>query len=155
MPFDEEEDDSSTQRKVSLKKVSSQKSIFEEMPKKQTQAEFDKKVQQVQDKKSANAQKAFELAGEFKKIINDRTLSKNKSPFAKELEKEVLTKLVFLAKEVNADPNEPEGEGNLGCIVLLMNTLFSQRDRINNLEYELSLLIQKINDTKNKENPQK
>ena len=139
LPFDEDSQDAPITPKIGLKKVSSQKSIFDGLSKKPSVADFEKQVHQAQERKTATMLKASELAVEFKKIINDRTLSQNKSPFAKELEKEILTKLVKMAKEVNADPTEPEGEGNLSCVVLLMNVVFSQRDRLNQLEYSLSI----------------
>lgn len=143
MPFDEDEPIESPQ-KVTLKKVSSQKSIFDNMPKKPTQEEFSQKVASNQEKMATYKQKASELALQFKKIIEDKTLSQNKNIFALEVEKEVLSKMVQLAVDINNDPNEQEGMGSLTWITLLFKTVLSQRDRINNLEYNLSILEKKL-----------
>lgn len=145
MPFDEEEDSPSIQsQKVGLKKVSSQKSIFDSMPKKPTQAEFEDKVHAVQERMSNNKKQASDLASQFIKIMTDKTLKENKSPFALDMEKEVLTNMISLAVQINSDPNEQyDGMGSLGWITLLLKTCLSQRDRINRLEYALTLLDKK------------
>jgi hypothetical protein len=46
--------------------------------------------------------------------------------------------------EINVDPIEKEGMGSLTWITLLFTTCLSQRDRLNKLEYSLSLLDKKI-----------
>ena len=143
MPFDEE-DDLDSNRKIGLKKVSSQKSMFDEIPKKPTAEDFQKKVTATQEKSLNYKQRASELAIQFKKICEDKTLVQNKSVFASEIEKEVLSKMVELAIEINNDPNEQEGMGSLSWITLLMKVVLSQRERINVLEYNLSLLEKKL-----------
>lgn len=145
MPFDEEEDSPSIQsQKIGLKQVSSQKSIFDSMPKKPTQAEFEEQVHAVQERMSTNKRRASELASQFIKIMSDKTLKENKSPFAVDMEKEVLTNMISLAIQIDEDPNEQHsGMGSLGWIALLCKTCLAQRDRINKLEYALSLLDKK------------
>lgn len=143
MPFDEDPDSDSSQ-KIGLKKVSSQKSIFENLPKKPTPEDFEKKVAAVQEKAVGYKQRAAELALQFKKTVEDKTLAANKNVFAIEVEKEILTKMVQLAIEINNDPNEQEGMGSLSWITLLFKTVLSQRDRINNLEYMVSILEKKL-----------
>jgi hypothetical protein len=146
MPFDEEDNDApSTQsQKVGLKNVSTQKSIFDSMPKKPTQEEFDKKVKTVQEKASAHKSRAAELAVNFSKLLTDKTLPQNKNPFQKELEKEVVTQMVQLGIDINNDPNEQEGMGSMTWITLLLKICLSQKDRINQLEYSVSQMEKKI-----------
>jgi hypothetical protein len=144
-PFDEEESKASAQsQKIGIKKASSQKSIFESMPKKPTQEEFDQKVQQVQKKASSYKIRASELAIQFNRAMADKTLPQNKNVFQQEIELDLLRNMVKLAQEVNSDPNETEGEGSLSWITVLLKTSFNQRDRINNLEYALSQLEKNI-----------
>jgi len=143
MPFDEEEE-KPINPKIGLRNVSSQKSIFENIPKKPSPEDFDKKVKEIQDRNSGYKQRAAELAVAFKKMIEDKTLVQNRNIFANELEKETLTKMIQLAVEINNDPNEQEGMGSLGWITLLLKTVLSQRDKINNLEYRIFHLEKKI-----------
>jgi hypothetical protein len=148
MPFEEDEQPlAPATPKVGLKNVSSQKSIFDSIPKKPSPEDFDKKVKEIQDKNLGYKQKAAELAINFKKLMEDRTLVQNKNIFASELERELLSKMIQLAAEINNDPNEQEGMGSLGWITLLFKTMFSQRDRINQLEYRLFQLEKKLDPT--------
>lgn len=140
MPFDDNEHKS----KVGLKQVSSQPSIFDNMPKKPSQEDFNQQVQKVQEKKSQYNAMASELIVEFSKSIKDKTLPQNKTIFQKEIETELLSKMVKLAAIINNDGDEQEGMGSLGWITLLFKTAFAQRDRINILEYNLSQIEKKM-----------
>lgn len=145
MPFDEEEDQQSVQsQKLGLKKVSTQKSIFDNMPKKRSQEELNEKVAAAQKRAGTHKVKAMELASQFNKILADKTLPQNRNMFQKEVEKELLGKMVQLAADINNDPNEQfDGMGSLGWITLLLRTCFNQRDKINLLEYRVEQLEKK------------
>ncbi len=79
MPFDEEDKPSVQSQKIGIKKVSSQKSIFETMSKNPTQEDLDKKVQQVQERDSSYKARASDLALQFNKAMLDKTLPQNKN----------------------------------------------------------------------------
>jgi len=146
MPFDEEDSDQQSvqSKKLGLKNVSSQKSIFESMPHKPTQEDLDNKVQEIQKKASQHKIKAADLAMQFNKSMADKTLPQNRNMFQQEVEKELLSQMVQLAVDINNDPNEKfEGMGSLSWITLLLKTCFSQRDKINLLEYKVSQLEKK------------
>lgn len=151
MPFDEEDDDTLPNlppKKLGLKNVSAQKSIFDDMPKKQTQEEFDKKVHNREENNANYKERAADLAIKFKKLQDDKTLPSNRSIFANDMEREVLTGMISLAVEINNDPNEEnEGMGSLSWITLLFRTSLAQRDRINKLEYALMQLEKKTDTT--------
>jgi hypothetical protein len=49
-----------------------------------------------------------------------------------------------LAQEINSDPGELDGVGSLVWVVLLLKSCFAQRDKINNLEYKLSLIEKRL-----------
>jgi hypothetical protein len=146
MPFDEEDNDqpSVQSQKLGLKKVSTQKSIFDSVPKKPTQGDLDVTVKKIQERASTYKAKAAELALQFNKAMADKTLSQNRNMFQQEIEKELLKQMVELAVDINNDPNEKEGMGSLSWITLLLRTAFSQRDKINGLEYRLSQLEKKF-----------
>ena len=144
MPFDEEDNEEILPQKVSLKQVSTQKSIFDNISKKPSIENLEKRAQQIHDKSSTYKVRAAELATQFNKVMADKTLKSNKNIFAQELEKELLSKMIQLAVEINNDLIEQEGMGSLSWITLLLKTCFAQRDRINSLEYTLSLLEKKF-----------
>lgn len=134
MPFDEEDNDKAPiVNKKGLKRVSSQKSIFEDMPKKPTQEEFETKVKKSQERALGYKQKAAEYCAQFKKVMSDKTLPQNRNVFITEMETELLSNMIKLAETVNIDPNEKEGMGSLMWIVLLFQICLSQRDKINKL----------------------
>lgn len=129
--------------KTGLKKVSTQKSIFEDIPKKPTQEDLDRRVKDMQDRDSSFKSRTAELAVKFRKIMEDKTLPQNKSIFVVEMEKEVLSSILQLAAEVNNHPDEIEGMGSLSWIAQLFKTCLAQRDRMNKFEYALEQLSKK------------
>lgn len=145
MPFDEEEDDDSINQKIGLKKVSSQKSIFELGAKKTNQQDLVNKVNKIQENSNSYKSRAALLASEFNKTMSDKTLKQNKNLFSREMERELLTNMIQLAVDINNDPYEQEGMGTLSWITLLLKTCLSQRDRINQLEFSISNLENKLN----------
>lgn len=151
MPFDEEEELEIPQ-KIAIKKVSSQKSIFDSHPKKPSKEDLEKRVQDYQDKDFTIKTQAAELTAQFKKMMADKTLKKNKSIFAAELEQELLSKMIDLGIKINDDPDQKhESMGSMSWIILLFRTCLYQRDRINELEFTLSQIDKKINATISKE----
>lgn len=150
MPFDEESDQeqpSLKSQKVGLKNVSSQKSIFDAVPKKPTQEDLDQKVKQVQERAIGYKMKAAELALQFNKAMVDKTLPQNKNMFQGEIERELMQKMIQLAIDINNDPVEDEGMGSMTWITMLLKTCFSQRDRINKLEYAVTQLDKRTDPT--------
>ncbi len=143
MPFDEDEKDLDLSNNKSLKKVSSQKSIFDTIQKKPTQDSFEKKVKEVQEQKNAYQNRLSELTEQFIKVLSDKTLKNNKNPFEAEFERELLIKMMQVAIDINADQNEPEGSGSLPWISLLLKVALNQRNKLNELEYALSQLKEK------------
>ena len=138
-PFDEEEEQPDP-KLIAPKNVSTQKSIFDSLPKKPTKEDFERKIKDIEDKGFSHKTNATELALQFKKAMEDKTLYINKSVFARELEKEILSKMINLAIDINEDENEKEGMGTLSWVTLLLKTCFAQRDKINEIEYRISQL---------------
>lgn len=144
MPFDDDYKKLSDQPAQSgVKNVSSQKSIFDNKPRKQTQQEFDQRVKNVEEVKSGYKSQTAELGVSFNKLMADKTLVENKNILAQDMEREVLVRMVRLAEAINNDPaEEKDGNGSLSWVALLLKTCLNQRDRINQLEYELSKIKQ-------------
>lgn len=132
------------EQKVTLKKVSSQKSMFDGAPKKPTPQEAQQQVEADQNRSSTYKKKASELASQFVRMMTDKTLPQNKSIFSVEAKRELLQNMVQLARDINNDPNELDNDGTLIWIIVLFNTCFDQRDRINQLEYSLTQVSKKM-----------
>lgn len=144
-PFSEDEDELPNKpTKSGLKNVSSQKSIFDNVDKKPTQEDLNKKVKDDQNRISSHKVKASELNSQFYKIVADKTLPKNKNLFQQEMERDLMSKMIQLASDINNDADEGEGMGTLVILVPLMKTCLNQRDRLNNLEYAFSQLEKKL-----------
>lgn len=141
MPFDEEPDDTLPKKNIGLKKVSSQKSMFESLPKKTSPEEFERRVAQVQEKAVGYKRELAELTQKFIGLINDKTLKQNKTVLNIDYEKEVISDMVRLASTIDNDPNEQEGMGSLGLTAILLKIVLSQRNRINQLEYSIEQLV--------------
>jgi hypothetical protein len=136
MPFDEEDqEETHSPSRDGLKKVSSQPSLFDKMPKKPTQADLDLKVQQIQERTTGYKLKVSEFAIGFNKAIKDKTLRQNKNIIQRDMEKELIDEMIKFAFQVNEDPAEQEGAGSVSLIMLLLQAIMFQRDRINELEY--------------------
>jgi hypothetical protein len=142
-PFDEEPK-GPRENKVTLKNVSSQKSMFDGSAKKPTPQDFQQQVHSSQERASSYKVRASDLAMQFAKMMADKTLPQNKNVFALETKRELLQNMVQLAKDINNDINEEESDGSLIWIIVLFNTCFDQRDRINQLEYALTQTNKKI-----------
>lgn len=136
------------ENRVKLKQVSSQKSMFDDMPKKKpTQQEFQQQVHEAQERSSSYKVRAAKLVQEFGKMMADKTLPENKSIFSREGERELLGQMMQLAIEINNDSTEQEGMGSLSWVAVLFNTCLAQRDRLNFLEFRLEKAEKTINST--------
>lgn len=144
MPFND--DDFVSKKKVGVKLTNKVKEDSNPGPSKE---DFDKKVDEIHQKSLSYKERAAELALSFKKIMFDKTLSQNKTVFSTDLEKEVLTKMVSLAIEINNDENEQEGMGSLGWITLCLKYLIILKDRVNEMEYKTLQLQKEISILKN------
>jgi hypothetical protein len=122
-------------------------SMFDGKRRKPTQQEFQQQVHQSQEVQSGYKKRAAELFVQFQKTMADKTLPQNRNVFNAESEKELLQNMIVLAAEINSDPNERESEVSLTWIVLLLKTCFTQRDRLNELEYAISGLNKKLDPT--------
>ena len=101
---------------------------------------FQQIAQEISDKGQSYLNEAFELGQEYKTILIDKTLSINKKFTHKNRENEVISKLMDFARKLNNDRNQPEGDGSVTLIVLLLKNLLFFRDKYNDIEYKYSML---------------
>lgn len=143
MPFDDDDDKKPGPQKPGLK-IDNANSMFANMPKKPSQQDFERKVQESQKRSRDYKERAAELALNFKKMLDDKTVPQNKPIFANELERDTLGKFAQLAIDMNLDDQEEEGMGSVGLITLLFRCLLIQRDKINVLDYSVNQLEKQL-----------
>lgn len=129
-------------RRGGLKLNSSKSQFIKEIVRQEV---FDQQATQAFDQMQERKQQAVELVQQFWSFIKDETLVREKGPIRKNLEKEIVNKLLNFASEMNNDPNESEGAGSVAVITLLLKTVLYLRDSNNENRYHLSKLEQKLN----------
>lgn len=123
-------------------KLNTSKSMFtkETVKKEVFEEQANEIFEEVQDRK----QKAVELVQQFWNFIKDETLISEKGPIRKNLEKEIVSKLLNFASEMNNDPRELEGAGSVAIITLLLKAVLYLRDCNNDSRYRLTELEHKM-----------
>lgn len=119
-------------------KIDNSKSRFGSSSYTNLKDEFEKKVKDTTDSKNERNKQAFELGSAFIKILDDRTLKINKGPQQTNKELQICNDLFKLATELNDDEKEPNAAGAAMLDVLFFRALLSIRNRINEIEYQLS-----------------
>jgi hypothetical protein len=114
------------------------------VPKTNVKEKFEEVVKETSDKNDRVKFDAYELSSKFVKILQDTTLEKNKGPIQKEHEKDVVGKLINIAIDLNNDETQKEGIGSIGLATLLFNCVLKQRNILNELRYEKSILEERI-----------
>ena len=98
---------------------------------------FEKKAGDAVSNIEIRKEKALEYAKQYIEIFKDKTLLANKGPIQSNLEKETISNLISLGREMNNDQNEQEGAGGIALTVILLKLLLKQRDINNDLEFRL------------------
>lgn len=109
---------------------------------------FDDLAEKVHSKDELYKKNFFEYSTQFKSLVKDSILEENKTELSKNLEKDIVNKLIKLASEMNADENQPEGIGSIAIITLLLKISLLQRDVINDLKYKIHNLETKSAESK-------
>lgn len=131
-------DDNRPKKKKGLKIGNEASSV--PIPKQSNAAAFDEQAKAAFNKLEDFKARSYELGTRFKSLIEDRTLGVNKTQIQKELESEVLAKLVALSHDLNNDEVQVEGAGSTALCQLIMKLMLVQRDTINNLAFQLEKL---------------
>ncbi len=102
------------------------------------QRQFEQQADAFIENQEARKDTSLALAMQFMAAIKDKTLPQNRGIIGEGIEKEMRSKLINLAVEINNDPNEENDcMGSVALINLLMKGMFYQRDKLNELEYLL------------------
>ena len=121
-----------------------------QVPVKNDTAAFDESAKQAFSRHEDFKQRSFELGVRFKSLIEDKTLVVNKTVIQKDIENEVLTKLVAWANEFNNEETQPiDGAGGTALCQLMMKMMLFQRDKINDLAFQVEKLHKQLVDIKN------
>lgn len=110
----------------------------------QTEGELKQAAIEQINKSKGYFERLAGLSRQFLNVIKDKTLTENKNLIAKSVEDDLVRDLLSLSQEINEDQDEIESGGSNGLCMLLIKAVFYQRDRINNLEYQLSQIKNSI-----------
>jgi hypothetical protein len=114
-------------------------------PKPNTSAAFNEQAEKVFNKIEEYKQRSFELGSKFKAIIEDTKLVVNKTQINKDIELEILQKLIALANDLNSDENQPEGAGGTALAMLIMKMMLTQRDHMNEISFKIEKIEKALN----------
>jgi hypothetical protein len=135
-------DDNNKRRGSGLKINNDHSNI--QVPNTTNEAAFDAKASAAKNKMEEHKQTVWELSGKFKAMIEDHTLPENKTIISKDLEKEVLDKLIEIATIINADQVYPDGWGSSALEMLLMKMILLQRDTLNSMAFKIDKLEKQL-----------
>ena len=144
MNFDDENEENFAPKKGL--KIGQSKSF--QPSKKQSEENFSKSVDYVESKKKENQSDLNSLSNSLIEIMKDKTLKNNKNPLAKANEKQVINDIISFAASLDSDENEPINSGTSAITTLILALSLLQRDRINSLEYKISILEEKLKEPK-------
>jgi hypothetical protein len=82
----------------------------------------------------------MDLSIKLKAMMEDKTLTENKSSISKDIEKDTANKIVALAADIDLDEDQPYSEGSRGMCFLLLKFMIMQRDTLNALAFKLEKL---------------
>ena len=105
-----------------------------------TKEEFEQRAAETNDRLQGNLAEAFDLGKQYRELLEDKTITNNKSFLVESKEKEVISKLINYAVKVNTDRDEYEGMGSVALITLLLKCVIKMRDRYNDIEYKYHML---------------
>ena len=133
-------------RGVKIKSKASVQAESDEAAREEYRKRFDNNADQTISYKTEQANTAVECINNFMKISNDKTLIRNKGGgIAEDVEKEIRTSLLTMALDMNNDETEENnGMGSVAVISAVTKVILNYRDRLNELEFEHSLLRKEI-----------
>lgn len=139
---DSEEQQSERQQRPSALKLSNSASIFGKklQEKKDAKSWFEEHAELDFSTKEKRKESSVVLINAFWNIISSKELEENKGPNRLAVEKSIVDDLISFAIETNVDETEKEGMGSIYLISLMMKVLMKQKDRINQLEYQIQKL---------------
>jgi hypothetical protein len=137
-------------RTVKLKNPAAEKQKKEDQERAEYAAKFGQSVESsIQEDNDKNVF-AVNVSKKFLKLSSDTTLARNKTSIMNNVEDSIRKEFIQLGIDMNNDESaEQDGMGSMICITVLSKVIMSQRDRINELEYQLQQLAKKIGSSSN------
>ncbi len=136
--FADEEPQIQTKRGL---KISNSKSSIKEVPKID---DFRKRVNEILSQEDEQKKLAFELMSQFQNYLKDKTLDASKDANVRANELKSIENLIDFSRIINSDENQQEDLGTISLFITLYRALFSQRDRINELEYQQTKMAKEV-----------
>jgi hypothetical protein len=118
-------------------KINNENSSVASPPAQSAQQVLEAKAEKAMEKIDEFKMRTLELATKYKTLFDSKVLAPNKTQLIKDAEREVITNLVKLALEMEADDLQPIGQGSTSLLSLTMNIMLLQRDRMNELEFRI------------------
>ena len=132
-------------RGVKLKNKAAEQAAEDKRQREEYKRKFDERADQTVQHHSQQGNRAIETISRFMKMTEDKTLVRNKGGIANDVEREIRQDLIQLALDMNNDETEEDnGKGSVVVLSVVTKILLMQRDRINELEYELQQMKKDI-----------
>jgi len=101
------------------------------------------KTVQYHNEKSSHA---VDIISRYLRMIDDKTLIRNRGSIANDVEREIRQQVIQLALDMNNDENEEDnGKGAVVVLSAVTKVLLMYRDRLNDLEFEVQQLKRDFN----------
>lgn len=128
-------------RGVKLKNKAAEKVAEDKLAREEYMRKFDERADKTIKHYNDQGSRAIEIISRFLKMIEDKTLAQNRGGIANDVEREIRQDLIQLALDMNNDEAEEDnGKGSVVALSAITKVVMLYRDRLNQLEYELSLL---------------
>ena len=145
LPFEREREITKKKElKLNGKKSRFQKDLLEKKEADAARQNFDQRAAEFMENRQQQQAEGVETAKKLIAMLRDKTIPQNKGVLSVGEEQEVRAEFNVLINSLNNDQSQPEGHGSLTAIALLVKTLFEMRDRMNILEYDLSVAKKKL-----------
>jgi uncharacterized protein (UPF0147 family) len=126
---------------VKLKNKNAEKAEQERVDRQNYKQQFELNADKTVEYQNEKTRKSVEVISKFLNLSQDKTLPRNKGAIAKDVEKEIRQELLNFTIELNNDENEDNmAYGSVIAINVLLKIILLQRDRLNEIEYEIESL---------------
>jgi hypothetical protein len=133
-------------RGVKLKTKDSVKKEQEAKEREEYKARFEQNAEKTIKYHDEKEKVAVEIISKYLKMIEDKTLVRNRGSIANDVEREIRQQIINLALDMNNDETEEDnGKGSIVVLSAVTKILIVYRDRLNNIEFEFEQLKREVN----------
>jgi len=133
-------------RGVKIKTKASVQKEQEAQERDEYKARFDENAENTIKYHDEKSKKAVDIVSRYLKMIEDKTLNRNRGSIANDVEREIRQHIIQLALDMNNDENEEDnGKGSVVVLSVVTKILLMYRDRLNDLEFEVQQLKRELN----------